>query len=83
MFLKVCYLYPLKSVIMFFSDNQDAKLNVDDTGIYLIRIRNSNNAQLIYYQSEGNPTSITMQINNITTFETTSPGTQPLPRKSL
>ena len=83
MFLKVSYLYPLKSVIMFFSDTQDAKLNVDDTGIYLIGIRNSNNAQLIYYQSEGNPTSITTQINNITTFETTSPGTQPLPRKSL
>ena len=65
---------------MFFSDIRDAKLTVDDTGIYLTGITNSNTAQLIYYQFEGNSTQIT-QINSITAFETTSPGTQPLPCK--
>ena len=68
---------------MLFSDVQDAKLTVDDTGIYLIGIRNSNTAQLIYYQFEGNQTPTMTQINSITTFESTSPGTQPLPCKSV
>ena len=75
-------IFPIIIVLIFFAKElESAKLTVDDTGIYFIGRHNGSQTLVrIYFENKSNKEVINDFINNtITTIETTSPGTQPLP----